>query len=530
MLDKNIPPFARASYIGCPWHGLLINGTLTDGLGGPTIPAPTIPQSASAGTQSATQLIKVPGLPEPSRSTEQQALDTEKSYTWKNYALAMGDGTLHGQTLPDDWIIYIDPNKTPWLLTLQYSGNSATVRLDKIFGKISAEPYPEINRDLASLSTGAWVGYPSNSALAFERNSTGSVVLLHYYSQSSNTNITRPLRLGDQYALLDTIYKITISGTGSTDRETLGDGITATFTQYKDRGDMNTDEYESRSIDDPNKQNFSHTLESEIDYDPSPTACPRTTTLTRNYTITSSAETVATSRSGYTYTTLLRIAFDTSDNEVEITAKTENLGSGRFYGGWHDGGTYVSTKVSEKDAICDPVGLGTHTITGETNYWYIGGASSATHYGWYTDEIRLGIYRNGILVDEMQAASRSYSIWRVRHHDLNPVTDTVYTTYSKVSDNVDEVVDFEDWPHDQATLFVQMYSPQVFGVQAVAGDNTHCKLGKVATPNGSDSAHDGVELSHDGLNCVGSHHPVDNTTVWAEPGTLDQEDAAVNFL
>ncbi|MCP4366345.1 MAG: hypothetical protein GY800_13760 [Planctomycetes bacterium] len=530
MLDKNIPPLARASYIGCPWHGLLINGTLTDGLGGATIPAPTIPQLASAGTQSATQLIKVPGLPEPSRSTEQQALDTEKSYTWKNYALAMGDGTLHGQTLPDDWIIYIDPNKTPWLLTLQLSGTSATVRLDKIFGRISAETYPVIERDLASLPSGGWAEYPSNSALAFERNSTGSVILLHYYSQSSSTNITRPLRMGNKYALLDTIYKITISGTGSTDRETLGDGITATFVQYKTRSEMNTKVYESLSETHtsmyPQIAAYATSSVTVFDPDTDPQTCPFVETITSNYGCDPGLfEDVEVSRNGYTYSTLLRVVFDELDTETDILVTTHKT-SGAYYGGGCSGSVGEEIKRSY-DSGCQYVdGSKEFQTTGTLHSWTIN--LGAQGYGWANYILDMKLFRGGVEVDAISTAHHDHII--TTYESVRTIDGPVLTEVSNEAHN-EWVVGGVVWPHTAPVgLFVQMYSPQVFGVQAVAGDNAYCRLGKVATPNGSDSTHNGVDLPHDGLDCVGSHHPVDNTTVWAEPGTLDQVNAAVNFL
>jgi len=60
MLDKFAPDLGKAS-IGCPWHGLAVNGTLYDSPGGSVLKT-GLTQEDSDREYSATQLVKVPGL------------------------------------------------------------------------------------------------------------------------------------------------------------------------------------------------------------------------------------------------------------------------------------------------------------------------------------------------------------------------------------------------------------------------------------------------------------------------------------
>ncbi len=528
MIDNHSPQLGKPSTLGSPFHGLLVNGTLTDEWGGSVITAPTIPQS----TESATQLIKVPGMPEPTRTTEEQTRDAAQGYEWRDYALAYGDGTLNGASLGDNWIIYIDPAKTPWLVTLQFAGTAATVRLDKIFGRITGEAYPAIERDLATIAYGAWARHPGQSgAQVFERNSTGSVVYLHYYNDTETAREkTTPIRFGSTYGDLESLFKITISGTGSTERTTLGDGITATFVKTRSWGALNEKEYlrltESHVTSALQMAQTGNCAKStETTYDPSVSSCPRTTTIKSTYSCDpASFSTVDVSRKGYTYTSVLRVVFDATDTEQEISVTTR-LTSGKYYGAGCSGSVQTTT-AREYDSSCDHIeSADSFAVSGLMTSWKINGASQG--YGWSDKIVEMRLFRGGVEVDAVIAAHREhiYTVWESTRNASNVVLNETATA-------IDEwEVNGETWPHaTPVTLYVHMYSPQVIGIQAVASNDNNSYLGAVATPNGTDDKHAGVMLAHNGVNCVGSHQPVDGDVVWAEPGTLDQSTAAVNFI
>lgn len=105
---------------GCPWHGLVRGGVLTL----PNGQTMTFPQPAThmTGTTAITDtagsahLLKVPGVPEVERSTEEQAADDAAGRQWRNSAVLSGDRQdLYGKSL-NGWI-YVDPDGARWRVT-----------------------------------------------------------------------------------------------------------------------------------------------------------------------------------------------------------------------------------------------------------------------------------------------------------------------------------------------------------------------------------------------------------------------------
>ncbi len=113
MNPDNVPPW------GCPWHGLIENGVLT----APNGQELTWPEFATLPYQAgATHLQQAPGVPEPVRSEDEQTVDAERGYQWRNWAMLTGGAPhLHGQWL-GGWI-YCAADGSKWLVDRQSFGS-----------------------------------------------------------------------------------------------------------------------------------------------------------------------------------------------------------------------------------------------------------------------------------------------------------------------------------------------------------------------------------------------------------------------
>ncbi len=126
-LDKGMPgrhPLGRLGIMGTPYHGLVQGGELTlpnDDVKEYPQPVTTWPDLAGA-----THLLRRPGMPAVSRTTEQEAADTANGYQWRNVAMLSGGlQQLYGKDV-DGWI-YIDPDGVRWRISFTTSLQSITV-------------------------------------------------------------------------------------------------------------------------------------------------------------------------------------------------------------------------------------------------------------------------------------------------------------------------------------------------------------------------------------------------------------------
>lgn len=104
---------------GCPWHGLVRDGQMPLPNGqytGYPQPEPTMDNGrAMPDTYGIAHRVAVPGVPAPSRSAEEQAVDAAAGRQWRNTAVLAGARhALHGTPL-DGWI-YVDPDGVRWLV------------------------------------------------------------------------------------------------------------------------------------------------------------------------------------------------------------------------------------------------------------------------------------------------------------------------------------------------------------------------------------------------------------------------------
>ena len=524
-----IPALMKPTQFGSPYHGFLKNGELYDQPGGTLIKS-AVSQDASGSVYSATQLVKVPGITAVTRTTEEQAIDTANNFNWKNYALVAGT-KLHGQDLPDNWIIYIDGNGVPWLLDYEiyaYNGWHVRVTLRSLFGRFSVEPYPAINREVADYADQLIYGYQPgavyNGPCCTERNSNGSVVLAHMYTYSwdSQSYIYKSGTRGKLVA----VFKITISGNGSTGRETLGDGISASVITYKSEQDCNSSQanvvvgqHRDDNIDWTTYDTYSPRLIVSNETIQSPSASPPCTDdIDETTYATGPGDEVYSDILATKYTHLLRIVFD-GDTEILYTvdrwSKTYWVSSASVSGEnvIRDTITYVevSPGVCGQDQDIYPTET---TYSGVINLGYVVG---------YETRSEMALKRNGATVSSVSFTGFDWDSTSITKPG-GEVATQIYTSGVSYSLNGDA------YPDSDIELVIHFYSPQVAGIHAIRSDGTFSKIFTVATPYGSDNAHDGVELTHNGLACVGSHDPVDHKTVWYEAGVTDVTGAKINFI
>jgi hypothetical protein len=163
----------KTNLFGLPYHGLVTNGTLT---------LPNNEQLTYPGiTNGDTQLVAVPNLPSVTRTLEQKASDQINGFEWRNKAI-IANNHLGVVDLGDNWLLYIDSNKTVWYLNIEYNvvGNQCSFAcvFKSVFGRFDGN-YPQVSRELAqsqTIFTEQGALKPLNR-FTFERNSNGSEVL-----------------------------------------------------------------------------------------------------------------------------------------------------------------------------------------------------------------------------------------------------------------------------------------------------------------------------------------------------------------
>lgn len=529
---------AEITQFGCPWHGMAKNGALYDAPGGTEIKA-VWPQSGPA-----TQLLQVPGIAAVSRTPEEAASDAVNNFNWKNYALVAGS-KLYGQDLPDSWVIYIDDNDVPWLLTLTCVPDSpygnakfdVTVKLVSLFGRFSLDPYPAINSTIATASL-ASMAYGGATHIAsgddsIERNSRGSEVFINIYAEMNSYDwdpgiIAVQIAAGQPtvFRRLNGVVKISISGNGSLNRATLGDGITATITRYKYDSELYTAEASLKNAPPSDTVTINGMTVLNDEYDPATTPdppCPeyqsRTITYGPGGVTPVSHENRYRGEQEYT----LRYLFD-GDAEVVYSAVRWTAQEPLYIRSAVETGEIVRSVKQhyyQADGVCQLIGEYYDEVYSSAIYRVVDDMTYIYNAG-------VDLKRNGTIVDSMTCAGDSsggISYWDVVDEHGNVSQAAPFTDRSG-----EWLVNRVVVPGENINVHVHAYSPQLFGLQATDDTNSWCMVGGVATPWGVDLSSKESTLSNNGLPCVGSHEPVDQVAHWYEPGVLDVAGAKINFV
>lgn len=547
----------RICQYGCPWHGFMSKKQLLDEPGG-TLKA-TLPSWAASpavdGGGSTIQL-KVPGLPAVARTPAEQARDTQNGHEWLNYALIAGR-TLHGHDIGDR-IIYIDPAGTPWSVLVETlvlgtnEGWQLRATLECAFGRIAHNPYPAINRQLDELSAtpaeidaGQLPVYPlvGTGSWLIEQNSTGSVSYLHAYSTDStdyafeiresifSNNVGLAMRLVG-------VMRLELSGTGSLDRATLGDGISGTLTLYKTGPEC----YVQRTnITGVTTADWGPPYEPEGDWweeyfhyqDPAvgegydkvvygqsldPPGCSPDVTNVWKHKLTDAALNVPTkTATGNEREGILRCCFDPdTDGEVILSMRSAGYTQER---------DIVTTLISDYtrtwvDTYEQPEGFEECQFVGIEEYY--SGSTTAIQTFERASSTSVKLLRNGVEKTELLFET-------ISEMERTPTTNPTAVATR---------VELNGEPYTETTEFrkltVQSYCPQVFGLKArssAAPDpEAWARLYSVITPWGSDSTHDGLRISGPARYLYGTHDPVKKLVHWYEQGVTDQIDTEVNFV
>lgn len=243
--------FLTPNAIGLPYHGIAINNILDLG-NGETLTVPT-----AAGPD--TLLMQHPAAPGVVRSTAEQAADTARGYNWKDYLILRGTTRIVGnQPLGTNAWIYVDPAGTPWIVSVSYGTRSGasypvTVTLEAMFGRFDANGQQAINSTIGSgtvSSSYASATLAGDLDYLFDWGTDAAVRVLQALPSADGTkaaiNVGIQAGVGDSPALIygagnytiTDVYSITISGSGSLELATLGDGISASISHVYDIDDL----------------------------------------------------------------------------------------------------------------------------------------------------------------------------------------------------------------------------------------------------------------------------------------------------
>jgi len=564
-LDNKLPIDWKISELGCPWHGFLNKNELLDQPGGASIKGlPNWDQTDGVDGGGVVNLLKVPGLPEVTRTDEEQARDAITGHDWKNYAL-ISSRSIHGQPLGND-IIYIDGNGIPWRIGIVSNINlfdadtwTVTATLKSIFGRFTETPYSAIDRELDSLAvddtdidfttgTHESSNYNQENSWVTDQNSTGSVSFIHHYRSSFQSIIETEEGTGNTRKTgiqLFGVMKVVISGNGSTTRATLGDGITATVSLFKNKDDCYSEEtkdtgYVHWKVDYWSSawawNNWASQTPETPGGDPwSSPGCP-CDDVVNNYTHiinpnVDTGEPVAETNPVETY--LLRCCFDELNSEKTLSCESFSISISENYD------VSFSTDYShdliyywepvedpcnpEEDLIgCAAEKPAEHFVSGSTS-------TTITRHRFNLDVLRLLI--NGAEVSEF--TSGAYQFLSTTKTGI----DTVSTdNHGPVIFQINGSSASEPVETTNTLIMLQAYSPQIFGPkwrssgEAISANRWRV-LYEVVCPYGANSDNDGqVVMGASGLVLAGTINPDDQDCYWYGAGVTDTLDAAVNFV
>lgn len=234
-------------WVGMPWHGLAVNGTLTTTIdGNKTISGGNGPGYPGEG---ACVLVRHPSAPGAgSRTAAQLAEDAAHGYEWRDYALLCGpDRHVNGgPALGANAWIYIDPAGTPWRMTVESSAAGASVNVTiwrrALFGRFG-RAYTITDEQVGSFVwtpqmpswytggvTATMIAADAvfDDVVAMVPNADGSNLLINVYAGSTDAVAVFPETEFTGRVLLG-ILDVTVSGTG--DLQNTGIGIAAAIVE-----------------------------------------------------------------------------------------------------------------------------------------------------------------------------------------------------------------------------------------------------------------------------------------------------------
>lgn len=247
-------PIRVPSFIGCPFHGLVIDGTLT-------LPnSQTMPYTSAVSAF--TQVLRNPaGVANArARTAEEQTADTAAGRQWLDYGIRNAN-RFNGEALGvgKQFVLYSDPAGSVWLLVYDPILGDDTVRprlyLKGLFGRVRHGGASPPDYSLNTLLWSAAITSSDDEAItnsfyvaSLLQNETGSKVLFKIHRvirgdvyakrydwvQYATSGVNAGRRLSD-------LYELTISGTGSTEIGTLGQGISVSAALVADFSDLYTD-------------------------------------------------------------------------------------------------------------------------------------------------------------------------------------------------------------------------------------------------------------------------------------------------
>lgn len=246
-------PVKRFTEIGTPFHGLVIDGTLTL----PNSATMTWPAVASAFTQVLRNSTGAANAP--TRTTEQQTADTAAGRQWLDYALRNGS-RFNGRVVSSwDWILYPDPAGNVWLIENRFVSSSTQARprlyVVGLFGRVHygiTPPNLTCDRLIYSAditpTDSASVGVDNYYTHSLLQNEDGNKALLRVYRTMLGASWAQRY-MWDLYVTnqqdagtrLSDLYEITISGTGSLEPGHIGEGISASASLVANFSTLHTD-------------------------------------------------------------------------------------------------------------------------------------------------------------------------------------------------------------------------------------------------------------------------------------------------
>lgn len=227
--------------MGFPYHGLVRNNVLT-------LPNGVDIPVTSSRMIGPTFVYRIPGAPGDTRSAAEKLEDkTVNGREYYDYLLMpasgsiVGSSTVYGVTSgflgKNTPHIYVDPAGTPWFMYLYIHDQATSIGLTLVnrFGVLSDEAQtPDVDIDLGTLSGGVDTSDDINNGWTYTRgyhsyNYDGSIIKINRYPVLDTWPgvINRFFRDYYGYRVCSHIYTITISGVGSLDPATLGQGISA---------------------------------------------------------------------------------------------------------------------------------------------------------------------------------------------------------------------------------------------------------------------------------------------------------------
>ncbi len=286
-------PFALPTRVGCPWHGLVTNGVLAAGNGR----TKTYAQPTDGSNWEVANPTKADTR---TKTDEEIAFDLESGQIWQSYALLANYGTekrIGAVAIAYNEWLYCDPAGTVWRLRLGITKSTTKITLHVRnvgrFGVLKNSLDPVISTLLATkeheVTLPSWWndGYVHQSSLtaydlivpvtisatSIDHSVDGAAAVWNIKSIEQTVGILGP---SDYYTVSSDLLgwaEISVSGTGSLEATTFGEGLSVGITTYG-----LSDVWEATTRDDSNpprsvSQSSTYQFDAETTEKPSK-SCP----------------------------------------------------------------------------------------------------------------------------------------------------------------------------------------------------------------------------------------------------------------